>query len=170
MPMAIQLQAPVRCVSNDVEAAALPDHLRSARADRSVLPPYLLRAEDAWLRTIVSQDRHLNVLVHCPDVPVASAIAEFGELCGRAVWTCAVPGSFQLPESNDDTVVIGDVSTLSLLQQIELYDWLDRFGETAQVLSFTSVPLWPLVERGRFLEGLFYRLNVVTLTADEIRH
>jgi transcriptional regulator of aromatic amino acid metabolism len=157
--MAIQLQAPVARVSNDGNALSL-----------SGLPPYLLRAEDDWLRAIVSQDRHLNVLVHCPDVPVASAIAEIGELCGRALWTCAVPGTLHLPDSHGGTVVIGDVSTLSLLQQIELYDWLDRFGESAQVLSFTSIPLWPLVERGRFLEGLFYRLNVVTLTADAIRH
>ena len=45
------------------------------------------------------------------------------------------------------------------------YDWLDRFGESVQVVSLTSVPLWPLVKAGRFLEGLFYRLNVVSLTA-----
>jgi len=56
------------------------------------------------------------------------------------------------------------------MQQIDLFDWLDRFGTTSQILSFTSSALWPLVERGRFLAGLFYRLNVVTLTADSIRH
>jgi hypothetical protein len=170
MPMAIQLQAPVRCVTNDGSSVAIAGGPLGTRADSAVLAPYLLRAEDDWLRTIVSQDRHLNVLVHCHDVPVESAIAEVGELCGRALWTCAVPGALQLPDGDDDTVVIGDVSALSLLQQVELYDWLDRFGESAQVLSFTSVPVWPLVERGRFLEGLFYRLNVVTLMADAIRH
>jgi transcriptional regulator of aromatic amino acid metabolism len=150
--------------------AAMTGNALGTRTDSAVLPPYLMRAEDDWLRKIVAQDRHLNVLVHCAGVPVDSAIAEVGELCGRALWTCALPGALHLPDTDDETVVIGDVSALSLLQQIELYDWLDRFGESAQVLSFTSVPLWPLVERGRFLEGLFYRLNVVTLTADAIRH
>ena len=62
-------------------------------------------------------------------------------------------------------MLIGDVSTLTLPQQIDFYDWLDRFGESVQVISVTSAPLWPMVQRGRFLEGLFYRLNVVSLTA-----
>ena len=149
MPMAIQLQAPAEC---------------------SALPPYLIRAEDDWLRTIVSEDRHLNVLVHCADVPVPSAIAEIRALCGRSLWTCDMPGALQLPEHDHYTVVVGDVSAMTLMQQVDLYDWLDRYGSTARVLSFTSVPLWSLVERGRFLAGLFYRLNVVSLTADPIRH
>jgi DNA-binding NtrC family response regulator len=34
-----------------------------------------------------------------------------------------------------------------------------------QVVSVTSKAIWPLVEQGCFLEGLFYRLNVVTLEA-----
>jgi DNA-binding NtrC family response regulator len=38
-----------------------------------------------------------------------------------------------------------------------------------QIVSITSEPLWPLVEQGRFLEGLFYRLNVVTLEAKQGR-
>jgi hypothetical protein len=61
--------------------------------------------------------------------------------------------------------MLGDIATLTLRQQIDFYDWLDRFGPAVQVVSLTSVPLWPLVEQGRFFEGLFYRLNVVSLTA-----
>jgi hypothetical protein len=165
MALAIQLQAPVptaRVVS--------PKTAVSARgAEQSVLRPHSIRAEDDWLRAIVSEDRHLNVLVHCTDLPMASVIAEIGELCGRPVWTSLVP-VLQLPEHHGATLVIGDVSMMSLLQQVELYEWLNRFGETSQVISFSSVPLWSLVERGFFLAGLFYRLNVVTLTADPIRH
>ena len=156
MAMAIQLQAAV--------LTSLP------APEPSILPPHLMRAEDDWLRAIVSRDRLLNVLVHCSDLPVAFAIDEISLLCDRRLWTCLVPGGLALPEHDGETLVIGDVSGLTLLQQVEVYDWLDRFGGTSQILSFTSVPLWPLVERGRFLEGLFYRLNVVTLTADPVRH
>ena len=165
MALAIQLQAPVptaRVVSAKPAVSA-------RGAEQSVVRPQSIRAEDDWLRAIVSEDRHLNVLVHCPDLPMASVIAEIGELCGRPVWTSLVP-VLQLPEHDGETLVIGDISMMSLLQQVELHEWLDRFGGTAQVLSFSSVPLWPLVERGRFLAGLFYRLNVVTVTADPIRH
>jgi hypothetical protein len=155
MALAIQLQPPVTCLVND---------------DAYSLPPYLLRAEDDWLRALVSRNRHLNVLVHCPDVPASTAIAEIATLLGGPLWTCPVPGVMTLPEHEGETLVFCDISALTLGQQIELYDWLDRFGATSQVISLTSVPLWPLVERGRFLECLFYRLNVVTLTADPIRH
>ena len=165
MALAIQLQAPVPTA-----------HVRSAKpaanvrgAEQSVLRPHSIRAEDDWLRAIVSEDRHLNVLVHCPDLPIGSVIAEIAELCGRPVWTSLVP-VLQLPGRDGETLVIGDISMMSLLQQVDLYEWLNRFGGSSRVLSFSSVPLWPLVERGRFLAGLFYRLNVVTLTADPIRH
>jgi hypothetical protein len=165
MALAIQLQGPVPAAH-----VVSPKPAVSVRgAEQSVLRPHSIRAEDDWLRAIVSEDRHLNVLVHCPDLPMASVIAEIGELCGRPVWTSLVP-VLQLPEHDGETVVIGDISTMSLLQQVELHEWLDRFGGTSQVLSFSSAPLWPLVERGRFLADLFYRLNVVTLTADPIRH
>ena len=30
-------------------------------------------------------------------------------------------------------------------------------------------PLWPLVETGRFLQALFYRLNVVSLDAKPVK-
>jgi transcriptional regulator of aromatic amino acid metabolism len=54
---------------------------------------------------------------------------------------------------------------MSLGQQVALYDWLTDGCEHLQVVSISSVPLLPLVEEGRFLEGLFYRLNVIHLDA-----
>ena len=53
------------------------------------------------------------------------------------------------------------------MQQIELHDWLNVSRGAVQVVTVTSQPIWPLVEEGRFLEGLFYRLNVVTLEASQ---
>jgi transcriptional regulator of aromatic amino acid metabolism len=159
MPLAIQLHAATESV-----LPADPQQIHLSR------PPYLMRAEDDWLRAIVARNRNLNVLVHCPELPASAAIAEIRALVARPLWTCPAPGAFTLPEHDGETIVLGDVSMLTLRQQIELYDWLDRFGESSQVISLTSVPLWPLVGRGRFLECLFYRLNVVTLTADPVRH
>ena len=51
-----------------------------------------------------------------------------------------------------------------------LDDYVDGVRATdrprdAQVISITSAPLLPLVEDGQFLEGLFYRINVVSLVA-----
>jgi DNA-binding NtrC family response regulator len=58
---------------------------------------------------------------------------------------------------------------MTLPQQIELYDWLNAGRGAVQMVSVTSKSIWPLVEEGRFLEGLFYRLNVITLEAGETR-
>ena len=100
MAMAIQLQA---------YAALAPGLAIEGDVEPSVLAPYLLRAEDDWLRTIVSRDRHLNVLVNCQDAAIASAVAEISALCGRRLWTSLVPGVLELPEHDGETVVIGDV-------------------------------------------------------------
>ena len=161
MPIVIQLQSSVRCTS-DGEALA------ESAAER--LGARLLRAEDSWLRDVAFRDPHLNVLVQCSGVSVASAFDEIGQLYSRPLCVCALPGLLQLPEEEPASLLIGDVSTLTLLQQIELYDWLGRFSTVAQVISVTSVPLWPLVKQGRFFEGLLYRLNVVSLTAGHGSH
>ena len=54
---------------------------------------------------------------------------------------------------------------MSIGQQMRLFDWLPATPNTPQVVSISSVPLRPLVDDGRFLEGLFYRLNVIYLDA-----
>ena len=162
MPTVIQLQAPVRCFP---DGNFLADGPLGGLQDGTVDSPRLLRAEDAWLRAVVAEDPHLNVLVQCSNISIASAFEEMAELCTRTPCIRALPGWLHLPENADAPLLIGDVSTLMLEQQIDFYDWLDRFGGLVQVISVTSVPLWPMVRRGRFLEGLFYRLNVVSMTA-----
>jgi hypothetical protein len=113
----------------------------------------------------VSGDPHLNVLVQCSGGSLAAGFEEMAELCAGTPYVCLLPGDLHLPDTAPGLLMVGDISTLTLRQQIDFYDWLDRFADSVQVVSLTSVPLWPLVEQGRFLEGLFYRLNVVSLTA-----
>jgi Sigma-54 interaction domain len=171
MPIVIQLQAPVRCMSEDSFLAGGSGRTLCERVTATTVhPPRMLRAEDAWLRGVVSGDPHLNVLVQCSNISIASIFEQMAELCSRTPVVRMLPGALRLPESDPGCLLIGDVSTLVLEQQLDLYDWLDRFGESAQVVSVTSVPLWPMVERGRFLQSLFYRLNVVSLTAGPEDH
>jgi transcriptional regulator of aromatic amino acid metabolism len=63
-------------------------------------------------------------------------------------------------------VVIDDVAALSPDDQHALLQWLDRERD-AMVLSFAVNPVFPLVTNGTFLERLFYRLNIITLTVDD---
>jgi transcriptional regulator of aromatic amino acid metabolism len=87
--------------------------------------------------------------------------------CSAPVHLIRLPGPLDLPLAKHGTVVLADASALTIEQQIELHDWLNAGHGGVQLVSITSQPIWPLVEAGRFLEGLFYRLNVVTLEASE---
>jgi hypothetical protein len=105
------------------------------------------------------------VLVQCLDVGTGPAFEVMAGLCVHTPHVYFLPGPLDLPADDARTLLIGDVSTLTLQQQIDFYDWLERGNETVQVISLTSAPLWPLVTSGRFLEGLFYRLNVMSVSA-----
>jgi transcriptional regulator of aromatic amino acid metabolism len=69
-----------------------------------------------------------------------------------------------LPQAPGGTFSIFDVARLEPDQQAELCHWLDAGCARARVISISSLPLFPLVERGTFDRGLFYRLNVIRMT------
>lgn len=59
------------------------------------------------------------------------------------------------------TLLMPDLVALSPTEQASLFAWMDTDGGRCQVISFASLPLFPLVEQGRFLPSLYYRLNCV---------
>ena len=60
------------------------------------------------------------------------------------------------------TIVVYDVDTLTGDEQGALYHWMAGNGRI-QVVSTASKSLQPMLQAGAFNEGLYYRLNVVTL-------
>jgi transcriptional regulator of aromatic amino acid metabolism len=56
---------------------------------------------------------------------------------------------------------VQEVYRLDDSQQRQLMMWLDDAVGTVQVIATTSEPLFPLVERGAFLDVLYDRLNVL---------
>jgi hypothetical protein len=72
---------------------------------------------------------------------------------------------FRLPTDSTSRLIIDDVGALSPDDQQALLHWLDRHLD-AMVLSFAGTTVFPLVTNGMFLERLFYRLNIVTVTID----
>ena len=59
------------------------------------------------------------------------------------------------------TFVLSGVDELTARQQREVIAWMNLVQENVQVVSVASRPLFPLVEAGRFLESLYYRLNTL---------
>jgi DNA-binding NtrC family response regulator len=61
------------------------------------------------------------------------------------------------------TLILEDVAALSRDQQTALLQWLEDVGRSVQIIATDTEPVFPLVEKGRFLDALYYRLNTVLL-------
>ena len=121
-----------------------------------------------WIREVMAKEPHFNVLVECPGLPTLAAFVAIAELCDQTPFLCLLPGSLRLPAEGRRTILLGDISQLTRQQQRDLYDWMERGHEATPIISVSSVPLWSLVQSGGFMEDLYYRLNVVTVKAEEM--
>lgn len=114
------------------------------------------------LMWLTSQRRRQNFLVRYPSGRFELR-PQLLTSCVQPVRLCLLPGPLQLPRDSYGTLVLDDVATLRLEQQISLFDWLDERSCDVRVISVTSAPLTALVKGGVFLEGLFHRLSMVQL-------
>ena len=96
----------------------------------------------------------------------AGALQELCAWCQRDVYH-PQRMAFELPTvSTPMLVVIDRAAELSPDDQQRLVQWLEHHPD-AMVLSFATNPIFPLVEQGKFLERLYYRLNVMTLNVND---
>jgi DNA-binding NtrC family response regulator len=62
-------------------------------------------------------------------------------------------------------LLLHDLAAMNAAQQSELAGWITTAGAGVQIVSIASQSLWPLVANGRFLDGLYYRLNTIVCAA-----
>jgi hypothetical protein len=67
-----------------------------------------------------------------------------------------------VPAASFRTLVIRDAEALDATQQQNLVALICRLADI-QIVSTARTPLFPLVQRGAFLDRLYYQLNVVYL-------
>jgi hypothetical protein len=65
------------------------------------------------------------------------------------------------------TLVLYGVDTLGWREQLEVLAWLDATDGAVQVVSVGNDRIFPLVQRGDFLETLYYRLNTLLVDTRE---
>ena len=125
--------------------------------------PYDVSLSDMpLLRSLTAQAMRPNMLVVCSNADVQTA---FEQVCGFLAppfTVCLLPGPLDLPTGEKGTLFLHDIAALTQPQQRFLYDWLSTRGKGVQVVSMTGSQMLPLVETGRFHEGLFYRLNIIS--------
>jgi hypothetical protein len=107
----------------------------------------------------------VNLFVVGPDDEVAKLITSLWPCLATPIVVRQRGESLRLPPPSPTvgTIVIYDVDTLTRLEQHALKQWLRVENPHARVVSSASAPLWPTVETGAFNDGLYYRLNVVTI-------
>jgi transcriptional regulator of acetoin/glycerol metabolism len=106
-----------------------------------------------------------NVLIECAGASATVTLRHLTTWCSPPFHTCAFPGSLELPTTRNGTLVLDDIAAMTLPQQVRLFDWLSAGTSEIRVVSIVIPPVRRLVDDGRFLEGLFYRLNVISIDA-----
>jgi transcriptional regulator of aromatic amino acid metabolism len=128
--------------------------------------PELAAPSDAGLlRALTSEARRPNLLIVCDFLAMSAVVEKVLTFCAAPHHFCVLPGRMDLPATKEGTIILADVATMTLSQQIALDDWLSDARANVQAVSITFTPLRQLVDEGRFLEGLYNRLNVVHLDA-----
>jgi transcriptional regulator of acetoin/glycerol metabolism len=128
-------------------------------------PDFVSFSDMELLRALTSCERRPNLLVDCVNGGAESIVAQLRELCVGPFHSCQLPGALDLPHVAKGTLILHDVAALTIAQQVALFDWLHQQNGAVQVVSLTQKRLMGMVCDGRFLEGLFYRLNTISVTA-----
>lgn len=144
--------------SNVAEIPSAPPQVSASQA-RAAESWRLARAAQEDLRQLGMP--RVNVLFVGADDIVWRLLATSLNLASPIVsWRPGEP--MHLPESAAvRTLVIREVGIMSGAEQVRLLEYLDRVVGRTQVVCTSSVPLMPLVEDGRFINALYYRLNTV---------
>jgi transcriptional regulator of acetoin/glycerol metabolism len=126
-------------------------------------------SEMALLQLLTAHDRRPNLLIVNHGATMEAVTERLRTVCAGPFRVCRLPGPFDVQTIHDGTLILADVDQLTIAQQITLLDWLSRKSRAVQIVSVTAASLRELVEEGRFLEGLYYRINTVVVLAHRNR-
>jgi DNA-binding NtrC family response regulator len=132
-------------------------------------PDFVSFSDMDLLRALTASERRPNLMVDCTAGAAAAVLEQLRTICVEPFHSCQLPGPLDLPHAGNGTLVLHDVAALTIAQQVALFDWLQHRRGGMQVVSLTEKRLMGMVCDGRFLEGLFYRLNTISVTARGVR-
>jgi transcriptional regulator of aromatic amino acid metabolism len=122
-------------------------------------------SDASLLEQLLAMEHRPNVLVECASTAVGAVSSGLLRVCREPHWRYQLPCALDLTTVTQGTLLLENVEALTPPQQQALHDWMTMGCLGVQVLSITAAPLARSVERGEFLEALFYRLNVVLIDA-----
>ena len=126
----------------------------------SLAPSPLAAARPAEWSLLIDACRP-NALVTGTAGAPATFLRSMDLLLRRPVFHWPADGCPWTTERPIRTLVLHEVGSLDTDDQARLARWLEDAGLRPQVISLASMDLYRLVQRGLFLESLYYRLNTV---------
>ncbi len=120
-------------------------------------------SDAALLHWLLTKEHRPNVLVECQNGDARLVVCRLTQTGVSPVCHCALPGALALPDARQGTLLIENVTALTAAQQQDLHAWLADAPAQMQVVSVATESLLAAVHEGRFLEALYYRLNIVRM-------
>lgn len=110
---------------------------------------------------LATHGSHSNVLLVGPEAATLEALKEIQGSLRGPVFSWPQDGApWALPHT-PPTLIVQDLAVLGQEEQERLLRWIRQVGRGPQIVSRSTEPIYPLVAERRFLEDLYYRLNVV---------
>ena len=104
---------------------------------------------------------HPNVLVIGDASEAEDALAQLRPGLHSPIVSWLPREAATIPATPYQTLLIWNTERLTATQQADLLAAIEDTQGNVQLISLAHAPLYPAVESGTFLEGLYYRLNVV---------
>ena len=104
-----------------------------------------------------------NLLLCGPAGAVDTTLATLWPSLQEPVYNWVGDAGGSLPHEFSGTLIFEHASAAPDEQQRSLLEWLSERTRHVQVISTTEEPLFALVQRGAFLDRLFYQLNTLYL-------
>jgi hypothetical protein len=104
---------------------------------------------------------HTNLLLEGQEPRLEAVLGVLMTRLSRPVtiWSPGIP----MPGEDRGTLIVPRVDGLDDDQQRRLVHWLEKTAGSVRVIATTSVPLFAMVQRGAFLDRLYYLLNIIRL-------
>ena len=108
---------------------------------------------------------HPNVLIVANEQKQKAAVEALTPYLRQPV--IVMNSGFESSLPLDGSVIVPSIGDLTLREQVALFNWLEERGRDTQLVSLSAMQLFPLVSAGKFLEDLYYRINIVQFEAAE---
>ena len=104
---------------------------------------------------------HTNLLLEGQEPQLDAVLDVLVPRLSRPVTTWSQ--GILVPGVDRGTLIVPKVDRLDDDQQRQLVHWLEKTAGSVRVIATTSVSLFALVQRGSFLDRLYYLLNIIRL-------